>query len=100
MIITKTFSSAFDFTVMSTQNEFSKYTLEELEKKKKHFKRLQIVMLVLTAISAIILVVTALVKHNPQAYQLIPFLVIAGVVFPFLVFKPIRKKIQTEIESR
>ena len=76
------------------------YSLEELEKKKKHFKRLQIMMLVLTAVSAIILTIAALVKNNNQAYQLIPFLVIAGVVFPLLVFSPIRKKIQAEIESR
>ncbi|WP_323756494.1 hypothetical protein [Roseivirga sp.] len=85
---------------MSTQNEFSKYSLEELEKKKKHFKRLQIMMFALTALSAILLTIAALVKHNNQAYQLIPFLVIAGVVFPLLVFMPIRKKIQAEIESR
>lgn len=85
---------------MATQNEFSKYSIEELHKKKTHFKRLQIMMLALTALSAIILIITALVKHNNQAYQLIPFLVIAGIVFPLLVFLPIRKKIQAEIDNR
>ncbi|MGW8123809.1 hypothetical protein ACV07N_14220 [Roseivirga echinicomitans] len=85
---------------MTTENEFSQFTLEELHKKKKHFKRLQIMMLLLTVVSAIVLTITALVKHNNQAYQLIPFLVIAGIVFPLIIFLPIRKKIQAEIDSR
>ena len=85
---------------MATENEFSHYTLNELEKKKKHFKRLQVMMLILTGMATVILTIAALVKNNPQAYQLIPFLVIAGVIFPFVIFGPIRKKIQTEMESR
>lgn len=85
---------------MSVENEFSRYSLEELEKKKKHFRKLQIMMLVLTAISVIVITVAAISKNNMQVFQLIPFLVIAGVAFPLLVFTPIRKKIQLEIDNR
>lgn len=85
---------------MATQNEFSHYSLEELEKKKKHFKRLQFVMLGLTGVAIVVLSIAAAVKDNMQAFQLVPFLIIGGVVFPFLVFGPIRKKIQAEIENR
>lgn len=85
---------------MAPNNEFARYSLEELNKKKKHFKRLQIMMLVLTGVAIIIVSIAAGVKHNMQAFQLVPFLIIGGVVFPFLVFTPIRKKIQQEIESR
>jgi Na+(H+)/acetate symporter ActP len=85
---------------MAVENEFSRYTIEELEKKKKHFKRLQVMMLILTAVSVLIITIAALSKENMQVFQLIPFLVIAGVAFPLLVFTPIRKKIQVEIDNR
>jgi hypothetical protein len=85
---------------MAVENEFSRYTIEELKKKKKHFKRLQGMMLLLTGVSVIIISVAAATKDNMQVFQLIPFLMIAGVAFPLLVFTPIRKKIQTEIDNR
>ena len=85
---------------MAVENEFSRYTIEELEKKKKHFKRLQGMMLLLTGVSVVIISVAAATKDNMQVFQLIPFLIIAGVAFPLLVFTPIRKKIQAEIDNR
>ena len=85
---------------MVDSNEFSKYTLEVLESKKKQFKRLQYMMLIMTTSAIIIVSIAAVVKENSQVFQLIPFLVIAGIVFPFLIFSPIRKKIQSEIDSR
>lgn len=85
---------------MADGNEFSKYTLEVLENKKKRFKRLQYMMLIMTTSAIIVVSIAAAVKENSQVFQLIPFLVIAGIVFPFLIFSPIRKKIQSEIDSR
>jgi hypothetical protein len=85
---------------MAVENEFSRYTIEELEKKKKYFKRLQGMMLLLTGVSVVIISVAAATKDNMQVFQLIPFLIIAGVAFPLLVFTPIRKKIQAEIDNR
>lgn len=57
-------------------------------------------MLILTVVSIVIIAVAAVTKDNMQIFQMIPFLVIAGVAFPLLVFGPIRKKIQVEIDSR
>lgn len=85
---------------MSQANEFSQYPLETLEKKKRYFKKLQIMMLILTVVSIAIIAIAAVTKDNMQIFQMIPFLVIAGVAFPLLVFGPIRKKIQVEIDSR
>lgn len=85
---------------MVDSNEFSKYTLEVLENKKKRFKRLQYMMLIMTTSAIMVVSIAAVVKENGQVFQLIPFLVIAGIVFPFLIFSPIRKKIQSEIDSR
>ena len=85
---------------MGEINEFSSYTLEVLESKKKRFRRLQLLMLIMTGTAIIIVSVAATVKENMQVFQLVPFLIIAGVVFPFLIFSPIRKKIQLEIDSR
>ncbi|MCE7996788.1 MAG: hypothetical protein HEP71_32810 [Roseivirga sp.] len=85
---------------MSQVNEFSQYTLEVLEKKKRYFKRLQVRMLVLTIVSIIIITVAALTKDNMQVFQLIPFLITFGIALPLVIFNPIRKKIQLEIESR
>ncbi|MFT7381082.1 MAG: hypothetical protein ACI9Z3_000964, partial [Roseivirga sp.] len=56
--------------------------------------------LILTTVSVLIITIAALSKENMQVFQLIPFLVIAGVAFPLLVFTPIRKKIQVEIDNR
>lgn len=81
-------------------NEFAHYTLEVLEKKKRHFKRLQMMMLIITIVATIIISIAALTRDNMKVFQLIPFLAIAGVGFPLMVFGPIRKKIQTEIDSR
>lgn len=85
---------------MSRDNEFAQYTVDVLEKKKRHFKRLQLMMLIMTGVAIIIVAVAAKTKENMQVFQLVPFLVILGVVFPFLIFGPIRKKIQLEINSR
>lgn len=85
---------------MAEANEFSRYTLEVLEKKKRHFRKLQAMMLIMTGTAIVIVSVAAVTKDNMQVFQLVPFLVIAGVVFPFLIFGPIRKKIQIEIDSR
>lgn len=57
-------------------------------------------MLILTAVSVVIITIAAVAKNNMQVFQLIPFLVIAGVAFPLLVFTPIRKKIQMEMDNR
>ena len=85
---------------MADTNEFAQYTLEVLEGKKKRFRRLQLMMLIMTGSCIVIVSVAAAVKENMQVFQLVPFLIIAGVVFPFLIFSPIRKKIQLEIDSR
>lgn len=85
---------------MSQANEFSRYTIEVLEKKKRYFKNLQMMMLVMTIVFTIVIVIAAVTKDNMKVFQLIPFLIIAGVAFPLLIFGPIRKKIQVEIDSR
>ena len=54
----------------------------------------------MTGVSIIIIAIAAKTKENMQVFQLVPFLVILGVVFPFIIFGPIRKKIQLEIDSR
>lgn len=85
---------------MADNNEFADYTLEVLEGKKRRFKKLQLMMLIMTGSAIVIVAVAAALKDNTQIFQLVPFLIIAGVVFPFLIFSPIRKKIQLEIDSR
>lgn len=81
-------------------NEFAKYSLPELEKKKVSFKKRQIFIMTFCGIAILILSVVAIVKKNNEMYQLIPFLLISGVAMPYIVFNPIRKKIQQEIDKK
>jgi glycerol uptake facilitator-like aquaporin len=85
---------------MSQSNEFSHYTVEVLEKKKRHFKKLQTMMLILTVVSVVIISIAAVTKDNMKVFQLIPFMITFGIALPVVVFGPIRKKIQAEIDSR
>ena len=82
------------------QNEFKKYSLPELEKKKVSFRRRQLFIMIFCGVIILILTTVAIVKKNNEMYQLIPFLLISGVGLPFIVFNPIRKKIQLEIDSK
>lgn len=82
------------------ENEFAKYSLPELEKKKISFKRRQIFIMSFCGITVLILTIIAIVKKNNEMYQLIPFLLISGVALPYIVFNPIRKKIQMEIDKK
>ena len=81
-------------------NEFAKYSLPELERKKITFKRRQLFIMIFCGISVLLLTVVAIVKKNNEMYQLIPFLLISGVGLPYIVFNPIRKKIQQQIDKK
>jgi len=82
------------------ENEFQKYSLPELEAKKISFKKRQIFIMVVCGLSVLILSVFAFLKKSTETYQIIPFLLISGVGLPIIIFNPIRKKIQKEIEIR
>ncbi len=57
-------------------------------------------MLVLTIVSIVVIAIAAVTKDNMQVFQLIPFLITFGIALPLVIFNPIRKKIQVEIDSR
>lgn len=81
-------------------NEFQKYSLPELEAKKVKFKKRQLFIMIVCGVSVLILTIVAIIKKSTETYQLIPFLLISGVGMPLIIFNPIRKKIQKEIDSR
>ena len=82
------------------ENEFEEYSLPELEAKKTKFKKRQFFIMAVCGITVLILTIAALIKKNNSMYQLIPFLLISGVGMPYIIFNPIRKKIQKEIDFK
>jgi uncharacterized membrane protein len=82
------------------ENEFAKYSITELERKKTSFKKRQLFIMIFCGISVLILSIVAIINKNNEMYQLIPFLLISGVALPYIVFNPIRKKIQQQIDTK
>ncbi len=82
------------------ENEFSGYSIEELEVKKKRFLKLQKVISVIAIIFALTVVILAISKQASQLYSLSGLLLVLGIGYPMMAFGPIRKKIQEEIDSR
>lgn len=85
---------------MSDQNEFSGYSVEELELKKLKFKKIQRAILILCLISAAVAVVVSISEKTSELYPVIGLILVLGIGYPLMAFVPIRKKIQAEIDSR
>lgn len=85
---------------MSNENEFSGYSIEELEAKKKKFLKLQQIISGMAILFAIIIGAIAFSKEATQLYPVIGLLLILGIGYPMMTFGPIRKKIQEEMDNR
>ena len=85
---------------MEAENEFSHYTLPQLEKKRKYFKTVQMIIPSFALVAALILLFAGISKGNNQVFFMIPIFLSLGFLLPFMVFGPIRKKIQLEINAR
>ncbi len=81
-------------------NEFAKYRLEELEAKKTKTHKRHLFLGFFSLGVSLILAVAALVKDTNEFLQFIPFIITTGVVMPYFIFVPMKKKIQKEIDSR
>ena len=85
---------------MEAQNEFSRYSLPQLEKKKKYFRTVQMTIPGFALIAAAVLLFAGISKENNQVFFMIPIFLSVGFILPLMVFVPLRKKIQLEIDSR
>ena len=85
---------------MATENEYADYSLDELKKKEQRFKKLQKLMMIAAVVVSVLIAGLAYSRGADQGYKMVPLVLIAGIVYPFLGYGGIRKKIQAEIEAR
>ena len=85
---------------MSEQNEYSGFSKEELSAKLNKFKKIQLAMTIMAIIASVAIAIASFIKEAPDGYKMIPIFLIVGIGYPFLAFGGIRKKIQTELETR
>lgn len=85
---------------MSEQNEYSSYTNDELSKKLNKFKKLQVGMMAAAVVASVAIAIVSYTKGADQGYKMIPIFLAVGIGYPFLAFGGIKKKIQTELNSR
>ncbi len=85
---------------MSSENEYSGYTNEELASKMNRFKKIQMTMTILAIVASIAIAIVSFTRNATQGYQMIPILLVVGIGYPFLAFGGIKKKIEKELSHR
>lgn len=85
---------------MNDQNEYAGYSIEELNIKLNRFKKIQMAMYIAAILASITIAIVSYVQNAPKGYQMIPIFLVLGIGYPFLAFGGLRKKIQTELNSR
>lgn len=85
---------------MSSENEYSGYTNEELVSKMNRFKKIQMAMSIAGIVASLAIAIVSFNKNASQGYQLIPIFLVVGIGYPFLAFGGMRKKIQSELDNR
>ena len=85
---------------MSRQNEYSGFSIEELNLKAAKYKRVQMGMMIMSVAFSAIIAIASYIKGSETGYQIIPILLLAGTIYPLLTFGSMRKKIQKEISTR
>ena len=97
---TKQFASSGLLQNMSSKNEYSGFSIEELNVKAAKYKRIQMGVMIMSFAFSAIIAIASYTKGSDIGYQIIPILLLAGTVYPLLTFGNIRKKIQKEISTR
>ena len=85
---------------MARENEYQAYSVEELTNKASRYKKIQMGMMIMSVLFAAIIALVNYSKGGGTGYQIIPMLLLAGIVYPLLTFGSMRKKILKEINSR
>ena len=85
---------------MASKNEFQQFTVEELNTKAERYKKIQFGMMGMAIIFAVIIASVTYAKGGESGYQIIPILLLAGIVYPLLTYGSMRKKILKEIGKR
>lgn len=85
---------------MARENEYQNFTIEELNSKANRYKKLQMGVMVMSVIFSAIIALFSFIKGINTGYQIIPLLLLTGIIYPLLTFGSMRKKILKEIESR
>lgn len=85
---------------MARENEYQGYSVEELNSKASRYKKMQFGMMIMSVVFAGIIALVTYAKGQESGYQIIPILLLAGIIYPILTFGSMRKKIQKEIGSR
>ena len=85
---------------MSRENEYANYTADELNAKAAKYKRIQMGMMIMSVAFSAIIAIASYLKGSESGYQIIPILLLAGIIYPLLTFGSMRKKIIKELGSR
>lgn len=85
---------------MARENEFQQYSVEQLESKANRYKKIQLGMMLMSVVFAAIIAAVTYAKNSENGYQIIPILLLVGIVYPLLTFGNMRKKILKEIGNR
>lgn len=85
---------------MTKSSEFAAYSEDELIKKANKYKKLQFGMMAMSVLFSLIIALAAYQKGSETGYQIIPILLLAGIIYPILTFGSMRKKIAQELASR
>ena len=85
---------------MARENEYEQFSIEELNNKANRYKKIQFGMIIMSILFAAIIAGVTYAKGGGSGYQMIPILLLAGIVYPLLTFGSLRKKILKEIGNR
>jgi len=85
---------------MARENEYQQFSIEELNSKATRYKKIQLGMMIMSVIFASIIAAVTYAKGGDNGYQIIPILLLAGIVYPLITFGSMRKKILKEIGKR
>lgn len=85
---------------MCSENEFSQYSSEKLNKMAGQFKKRQQIIMGIGVAAAIVIAVMAIASGNSGMYPVAGLLIVMGIGYPVMTLGPIRKKIQEAIELK
>ena len=85
---------------MSSENEFSKYSAEKLNKMASQFKKRQQIIMIIGITAAAVIGFMAIGSGSTGMYPVAGLLIVMGVGYPLMTLGPIRKKIQEAIEHK
>jgi len=85
---------------MARENEYQSYSIEELTSKAIRYKKIQMGIMIMSVVFATIIAAVTYAKGGENGYQIIPILLLAGIIYPLLTFGSMRKKILQELNKR